>query len=220
MKIYIASKTIHAERWQALRAQGVNIISSWIDEMKVGPKDLTAIARRCLAECRDCDGLIVYREEGEVLKGAFIEMGAALAAGKPVYLVGSVLPETSVFGHFPLVMRATSVEVAVFMLQTRLEIEHLQQFDVTAAFVPPSEVIFPEVKQKPQFLTRTCPDCQQTTQFTILTVIHKPVGTGPGHYRVECTVCGFQEAAIGKQAYTQRDTAHKRGKVPRKPGAE
>jgi hypothetical protein len=34
--IYIASKTVHAARWRDLRAQGLPIISTWIDEAEIG----------------------------------------------------------------------------------------------------------------------------------------------------------------------------------------
>lgn len=81
----------------------------------------------------------------------------------------------------------------------------------------PSEVIFPELKQKAQYLERTCPDCGNE-RFKIIAVVKKPVGTGAGMYRVKCTLCGFVEAAISKNSYKAPETEHKRGKVPRKPG--
>lgn len=81
----------------------------------------------------------------------------------------------------------------------------------------PSEVIFPEVKQKAQYLTRTCPDCGNE-RFKIVSVVRKPFGTSAGIYRVECTLCKFVEAAVSKNSYTKPQTEHKRGKVPKKPG--
>lgn len=44
--------------------------------------------QRCLREATNADVLLVYMEPGETLKGAWIEVGAALAAGVPVIGVG------------------------------------------------------------------------------------------------------------------------------------
>lgn len=98
-EIYIASKTAHAHRWRLLRDKiGEPIISTWIDEAGAGESsDLDDLWRRCVAEASSCDVLIVYREPGEVLKGAWVEVGAALAHGKPVYAIG--LDEFTIAKH-------------------------------------------------------------------------------------------------------------------------
>jgi len=89
MSIYIASKTRHAPLWRDLRAAGAPIISTWIDEAGEGESaDLNDLWRRCIVESCSCDTLIVYREPQDVLKGAWVEIGAALASGRPVYAVG------------------------------------------------------------------------------------------------------------------------------------
>lgn len=87
--IYIASKTRHAHLWRDLRDAGAPIISTWIDEAGEGESgDLHDLWHRCISESKGCTHLIVYREPDDVLKGAWVEIGAALAAGKPVYAVG------------------------------------------------------------------------------------------------------------------------------------
>lgn len=87
--IYIASKTIHAERWRNYRRDCIPIISTWIDEAGVGESaDLSDLWCRCIAEAMEADILVAYQAPGEVWKGAFIEIGAALAAQKPVLVVG------------------------------------------------------------------------------------------------------------------------------------
>ncbi|WP_201829673.1 hypothetical protein [Microvirga zambiensis] len=89
MKIYTASKTSHADKWKALRADGWNVISTWIDEAGIGETEcFTDLWHRCISEAAEADYLIVYREPGEVLKGAFVEVGAALASGRPVLAIG------------------------------------------------------------------------------------------------------------------------------------
>lgn len=87
--IYVASKTKHAARWRALRAAGVPIISTWIDDHETGhTSDLGDIWCRSIDEASRATALIVYHEPGETPKGSLVEIGAALAAGTRVYAVG------------------------------------------------------------------------------------------------------------------------------------
>jgi hypothetical protein len=87
--IYIASKTVHADRWRKLRLVGYPINSTWIDEAGVGDsKDLADLWRRCVAEASSAEVLVLYRQPSETLKGGWVELGAALACGVPVFAVG------------------------------------------------------------------------------------------------------------------------------------
>ena len=87
--IYIASKTIHADRWRKLRLMGYPINSTWIDEAGAGEsKDLADLWRRCVAEASSAEVLVLYRQPSETLKGGWVELGAALASGVPVFAVG------------------------------------------------------------------------------------------------------------------------------------
>lgn len=87
-RIYIASRTRHAARWKALRDQGCPIVSSWIDEAGPGETaDWQDLWDRCIAEASQASALIVYAEDDDkYLKGALVEVGAALSHGVPVYL--------------------------------------------------------------------------------------------------------------------------------------
>jgi hypothetical protein len=88
--IYVASKVRWAPRWRQLRAEGLPIISTWIDEAGAGETgDWADLWCRCLAEVARCHVLILYADESERLKGALVEVGAALALGKPVIVFGS-----------------------------------------------------------------------------------------------------------------------------------
>lgn len=120
MKIYIASKTKHADKWIALRAAGINIISTWIDEAGAGQSpDMVDLRDRCIKESLECDAMVVYSEEGDYLKGAFIEMGVALSQpGKPIVLVGPVLPAGSAFTHGQNILTSNSVETAIKFLES------------------------------------------------------------------------------------------------------
>ena len=89
--VYIASKTKHAQRWKDLRASGVPIVSTWIDEAGEGEtKSYADLWSRCIREAMTAERFIIYAEPGEVLKGALVEMGAAIAAGVPVFSVGEI----------------------------------------------------------------------------------------------------------------------------------
>lgn len=114
MKIYIASKTKHAEKWKKLRNAGVNIISTWIDEAGAGEsKNLTDLAARCIDEAKSADRLILYCEPSDKLKGALIEVGAALASGVPVYVVGWGESLSTALNQHPLWKEALSLKHAL-----------------------------------------------------------------------------------------------------------
>lgn len=109
--IYMASKTSHAPLWRQLRADGLPIISTWIDEAGKGETACFAdLWFRCVGEAARADYTIVYREPGEVLKGAFVEAGVALAAGRHVVAVGC---DEFSFVHHPGVTRFASLNEAL-----------------------------------------------------------------------------------------------------------
>lgn len=105
--IYIASKTKHAPRWRELRGKGFPIISTWIDEADKGQTySWSDLWTRCVNEAKSATCLIFYKEEGENLEGGYVEVGAALAANKKVYIVGKV----KTFFNHPNVVVYESIE--------------------------------------------------------------------------------------------------------------
>lgn len=96
VNIYVASKTKHAAKWRALRAAGVPVVSSWIDEEVLGDKtdpNLTDWWETYVKDVTDRAGaLLLYVEPGEVHKGGLVEVGAALGCGIPVYVCGPQTP--------------------------------------------------------------------------------------------------------------------------------
>jgi len=89
MRVYAASRTKHAEMWKTLRADGLHIVSSWIDEAGPGQTaSLPELWQRIAAEVRGSNAFVLYVEPDDFpLKGAFIEAGMALASSIPVVLV-------------------------------------------------------------------------------------------------------------------------------------
>lgn len=98
--IYIASRVKWAARWRNLRDnQMIPFISTWIDEAGEGEtKDLGELWERVVREVERCRVLLLYAEpEDFPLKGALVEVGAALMAAKPIFvcLPNVVLEERS-----------------------------------------------------------------------------------------------------------------------------
>lgn len=85
---YVASRTRHANMWRLVR-ETLPINASWIDEAEAGQtQSLPELWRRIESEVKAAHGLIFYAEKDDFpLKGALIEAGIALAAGKPVALL-------------------------------------------------------------------------------------------------------------------------------------
>lgn len=90
--VYVASRAsilARGEMWRGFRECGYPINSTWIDED--GPKasrDLSGLWQRIVNEVTSARGVILYVEPDDFpLKGAFIEVGIALAAGVPIIIV-------------------------------------------------------------------------------------------------------------------------------------
>ncbi len=131
--VYVASRASAPERpamWRNLRAQGHPIISTWIDEAGEGEShDLGDLWGRILREVTSAQRLVLYAEaEDFPLKGAYVEVGMALAAGVPVFVVapGVALDARSLrplgsWAKHPLVTFCDTVEEAFAALATREE---------------------------------------------------------------------------------------------------
>lgn len=94
-KIYIASKAIHRPRWREYREEGLPIVSRWIDVDDKYSTDATgldyeALWDMCIADVKKADALVIYAEPDEVLKGAILELGAAIAQKKIVAMCGDL----------------------------------------------------------------------------------------------------------------------------------
>jgi hypothetical protein len=102
--IYISSKIAHASKWRDL-AKNLPIVSTWIhDPEDIAKIDWPDLWSRCIAEAAGAEVLVVYHEPGVTLKGAWIEVGAALAAGVPVLGVGIedyTIGKSGFVRHFP-----------------------------------------------------------------------------------------------------------------------
>lgn len=137
MKIYIASKTKYADRWLRLRARGWPITCSWLTRFRdYDYNHLPDVAEQCIREASECDTLIVYAAFGDELRGAFMEAGAALACGKPIYLVnnkrwaGSSLPDLLTHPQIiQALLRGTCFNLCASCLSTEQKNHHSPPLD-------------------------------------------------------------------------------------------
>lgn len=123
--VYFASKAQHGPRWQALRSGGLPVCSTWIDESGEGEtSDWADLWLGNVTEASSARVIIAYNEPGERMKGALVEIGAALACETRVLWVGSTRdPESkdyTVISH-PLVAICPSLDAAVDAARAVLE---------------------------------------------------------------------------------------------------
>lgn len=88
--IYVASRVSQAPMWRGLRDNGnVPIVSTWIDEAGDGETaDFGELWTRIQREIAGSSGLVFWADVNDApWKGALIEIGIALALGKPVGVV-------------------------------------------------------------------------------------------------------------------------------------
>ncbi len=118
MRVYVASRASIPERprlWRELRARGVKVVSTWIDQEDIG--DGVHFWSRVVEEVLICDRLVLYVPglADLPLKGAFVEAGIALGAGIEVVVVAppEVLGLLGSWTAHPAVSISESLEQAV-----------------------------------------------------------------------------------------------------------
>ena len=125
--VYVASRVSRADVWKNLRDNmGVSITSSWIDEAGEGDTDdFGELWTRITREIEGSTGLVFYGHTADQpWKGALVEVGIALALGKPVAalilgeLDGRTMRPVGSWLHHPLVRRFTYMEDAIEYAQS------------------------------------------------------------------------------------------------------
>ena len=118
MKFYVAGKwedRILVRFWhRVLKGKGHEITCDWTDHEYPGEGQQHLLAGYAMADIkgvRDCDVLIALFQEPRHYRGTLVEIGGALALGKPVWVLG---PEerSCIFMEHPLVVTmANEVEL-------------------------------------------------------------------------------------------------------------
>lgn len=120
LKIYTASKLHHAEMWKALSFKWpFQFTARWFQYHVGRVPDSPSFAKFFWVEDYEdvtaADCVVVYAEPTDVLRGALVEAGMAIAQHKPVICVG----ENDGFGTWadhPSVYRVKNLEEARVML--------------------------------------------------------------------------------------------------------
>lgn len=121
-KIYLASKLKHAERWRQLANDNPRhtftarwpYIVGYVDD---SPKNANNFWEHDFNDIDFCDALIVVADPDDVLRGALVEVGYAIAKGKHVIVVG----ENDSYGtwrHSYRVRTAETIEQAFTWVNT------------------------------------------------------------------------------------------------------
>lgn len=97
-RYYVASKLHHSLKWRTLyrnQPQGFHMTSRWpfVDlALTEDPETLKTCAKHFwtddIEDVVNSDFLILYVEPLDLINGALVEVGAALASGLTVYIVG------------------------------------------------------------------------------------------------------------------------------------
>jgi nucleoside 2-deoxyribosyltransferase len=119
LKIYIAGKWEERKKvahlMELFRIIGHKITCDWTtheyptENIKDKLRDYAVTDIRGVA---DCDVFIFYAISQLGYRGAFCEMGAALALGKPVFIIGDAI-DSCIFTDHPLVQKIVLEELAL-----------------------------------------------------------------------------------------------------------
>lgn len=125
IRVYTASKLRHAEMWQKLEQSPewlpyVFFTARWIKHLAAGTTETPENAVRFwvedLEDAGSADALMILGVEDDTLRGAFVEVGYALAKGVPVIVVNSEGPQAFDYGswvYHPEVIRVSNLDEAL-----------------------------------------------------------------------------------------------------------
>lgn len=94
LRVYPASKVKHAQKWLDLHANDPDFFfhARWLKASKTESNFNDIAFERlwgmCQEDVENADVILAYAEKGDVLKGAFVEVGMALAYGVKVVEIG------------------------------------------------------------------------------------------------------------------------------------
>jgi nucleoside 2-deoxyribosyltransferase len=116
-RIYPSSRFPKAKMWLELKDKyPVHFYARWIRNYELNteetPENSKYFWQENIEDIRDCDLVLVYGEKTDVLGGALVEVGAALAFGKSIILTGQNEAYRS-WIHHPLVEYVSSLDTAL-----------------------------------------------------------------------------------------------------------
>jgi hypothetical protein len=121
--VYPASKAKWKNWWRALAAAGVPIAAGWpwaaintVPDHPPSPAQWSSHWTECLQSASEADICLFVCNEGEVACGQLLEAGAALSAGKEVWIVSDYWFS---FSHLPNCRTFASLEDAIAAIMAR-----------------------------------------------------------------------------------------------------
>jgi hypothetical protein len=127
--VYPASKAKHAQWWRSLRAAGVPIVAPWIDwpgnvpGSEPGWEMWADHWAGCISSAAEAEICLFVCNQNETACGQLIEAGAALAAGKRVFVVSDY---EFTFAHHPRCRVFATLEDAITAIMAGAQGEHLR----------------------------------------------------------------------------------------------
>ncbi len=121
IKIYTASKLIHAGLWRELVETWTEIefTARWpvkhVGTVPDDPSYARVFWEHDLEDVSKSDGVLLYAEKGDHLRGGLVEAGMAIALGKFVIVVGDH-PDYGTWQYHPRVHRAANLDAARLLL--------------------------------------------------------------------------------------------------------
>lgn len=123
IRVYFASKRIHADMLRALRPDGFHFNGRWLETANLAinaAKPASHWLEENFSDIKEADFVVVYAEDGETLKTALVEVGWAMAWGKPVIVVGTHESYQPWRAHKERVSFAPNVEAALLDIKRRM----------------------------------------------------------------------------------------------------
>ena len=122
VKVYMASKMGHAEKWRDLYSHHpeIHIVNGWCflePFIEPTPDNARKFWQDDFDDISRCDVLILYAEKDEHLRGGLVEAGIALGLGKIVMVIGEHA-DYGTWQHHPSVWKSSSIEGALESLRT------------------------------------------------------------------------------------------------------
>ena len=119
--VYPASKLRHGKMLKdVLNRANIQCAAHWPELVgKISDSTLNAPVfwRRNMMDVANCDMVLLYAEEGDKLRGALVEAGAAFMATKPVIVVGDH-QDYGTWKYYPGVLQATDLNHAIWIVKT------------------------------------------------------------------------------------------------------
>lgn len=127
--IFLSASSRRAKVCQTIRNEleqrhDILVTSHWIDLVLEGEPDYDLEQKAAswntnLREIAEASAFVLLAHEDDTLRGSLIELGMATALGKPIIILGELVPEH--FNHRTVVLRCQTMREVINYLKTHLD---------------------------------------------------------------------------------------------------